>query len=488
MPEEQIPLLEDAEGMDAPNSTWTAMEAAAKICVAEQKLLVVGGDENYDALDSCRATKEFIEEVGASEETTPLLVNGQKEDMPSGTDAEEARAETCEKAAAPELRHIAEELAAENGDSSQNENPGTKSNGSEGDDVDAVEKLGFSARHMAFLERRRQKRKLQKPSQPRKMSSSTVDTHGFLSNLPEVQADVAFRLSFTVMGVVAVRVVKAACSDDVARSMNVPSSPSTNVGPQDYRSLCRVPFLPACGNTLGGVDRNANSSEAPQLAKLMFTPMGFTLDIPACRTRFEALSSVLVYVLCIDGPTDFAQQLRCYEDVVTEMHHRHKPLRQARFVLLVRTCGTPLDAEVAQERHSADEESGLAQQPEAQTCKTWYDRLAEFELVEENLVKYGPVDLQDASGIHAVFATIASLRITRSGQSGGDESDGSQDSDPPPHYEAERDPDWEDPNDGTAYGADIFADFSQGDESFTLSEERSGFKFSWMSDIERGAA
>jgi len=57
--------------------------------------------------------------------------------------------------------------------------------------------------------------------------------------------------------------------------------------------------------------------------------------------------------------------------------------------------------------------------------------------IDESLWKFGPVRFKDSNAIHAAFATMASRRILRHHESHGEDSDGSQNSDPPPCYEAE---------------------------------------------------
>lgn len=342
------------------------------------------------------------------------------------------------------------------------------------------------------------------------LSSSTVDTHGFLSTLPEVTGDVAYRFSFTVMGLSAVRVVEAACSDKVAHWMCVPpaTASSKGVGPQDYR--CFAKMLPAVKSGTDGriANRDMFTSDVPKMAKLMFTPIPYNMDVPVCWTRFEALSSGLVYALVVNprpGEDSFQKQLNDFEVVVNKLHRRAKPLRPSRAVLLLchppevdthawamttqsASLGLLLDGDSGDGGDRDDGEGDEAQKVSASSSSreaSWEEKLADYEFVESNLCKFGPVSLKDEDGLHGVFSKIALSRILRAQESGGDESDGSQESDAPPNYEAERDPDdelsgrqLEDDNAG------LFGDSGR----LTDLRMQSPYRHSWLSALERGAA
>lgn len=71
----------------------------------------------------------------------------------------------------------------------------------------------------------------------------------------------------------------------------------------------------------------------------------------------------------------------------------------------------------------------------------WLQQLTEYEQIEENMLKFGPVDLTDPAALHSAFGTFASSRILRGEQSAGEDSDGSQESEGSPNWGAERDPD-----------------------------------------------
>lgn len=358
---------------------------------------------------------------------------------------------------------------------------------------------GHSDRHLAYLERKKARRAAGRkrgsgnlgasPISP--CSPSTLDTHGFLSHLPEVNADIAYRFCFTVIASSAQsaqQIIEAVCNTEVAEGMNLPTPSSSSVqahAEEAFRCLCPVPFdnakhphTPHQGSGVKRLDPAKFTSDVPKLAKLIFSPLGFGDPLPKFRNRFEALSSALVFVLTVDpkdGEVNFHEQLLEYERVVDALHFARKPLRPARAILLASNSGPS---------------SELVEPPKGHM--RWTDRLSEYEMcVEENLWKFGPVDLSEAQDILEVFGTIASQRIMRSQGSIGEDSDGSQQSEPPPLYEAERDADWltgvaeEEPE---YWMTQLAAD--SGQDSFDDDEPKasSSFKHGWLNAMQRGAA
>mmetsp|Transcript_61225 Transcript_61225/g.112238 ORF Transcript_61225/g.112238 Transcript_61225/m.112238 type:complete len:453 (-) Transcript_61225:161-1519(-) len=356
---------------------------------------------------------------------------------------------------------------------------------------------GHSDRHLAYLERKKARRAGRKrgslsgsPTSP--CSPSTLDTHGFLSHLPEVNADIAYRFSFTVVassGQAAQQIIEAVCNTEMAEGMNLPTPSSSSVNAhaeEAFRCLCPVPFdntrhphTPSPQSPgVKRLDPTKFSSDVPKLAKLIFSPVSFGDPLPKFRNRFEALSSALVCVLIVDpkdGEPSFHEQLLEYERLVDTLLFHRKPLRPARAMLLASHSGPS---------------SQLVEPPAGHM--RWTERLSEYEMcVEENLWKFGPVDLSDAQDILAVFGTIASERIMRSQGSIGEDSDGSQQSDPPPLYEAECDAEWltgtieEEPEYWMAQlAADVGQDRLDDDEP----KASSGFKHGWLNAMQRGAA
>lgn len=347
-----------------------------------------------------------------------------------------------------------------------------------------------AARHLAYLERKKKKRQGRtgrSAGTTSAVGNSTLDTHGFLSHLPEVHADIAYRFCFTVLASSAESaqyVIESICNNEMAESMNLPT-PSKSSAEEAYRCLCPIPFDSSKQYRTEGTKRVSAAkfvSDVPKMAKLIFGPLPFGEPLVACRTRFEALSSALVCVLTVDpkaGEMTFHEQLLEYERIVDALLFTRKPLRPARAILL-----------------ACHDVAGCESVRPPKGHMRWTERLAEYEMcVEENLWKFGPVDLNDAHQLLGVFGDIASSRILRSENSAGEDSDGSQQSDPPPLYEAEFDPDWH--NDTIEEEPQICftqlsVDVDQGpladDDLRPLRMTSSGFEKDLLSPMERGAA
>jgi hypothetical protein len=326
-------------------------------------------------------------------------------------------------------------------------------------------------------------------------SSSTLDTHGFLSHLPEVNADIAYRFCFNIMGIVSLNIIEACCSHEVSKEQNLPFSPSAMKKKEEaFRCFSHVPF-PTTGSESGAKRYSSNSgrldpakfsSDVPKLCKLIFTPCKGARGMPVCRTRFDALSSAMVCVLVIDpveGELSFHEQLLQYERLVDQIRFRKKPLRPARAILLCRHAGEPSDPVATPKGHLS-----------------WQARLEEYEMcMDENMWKFGPVSLQTANGIHAAFATMASQRVFRGQDSTGEESDGSQQSEPPPLYEAEGDLDTIE-DDGELdiilsnlqsvekESVAVRSPTNKGALGFESPNFKSSKPTSWMSQMQKGAA
>merc|ERR1719375_1330824 len=134
---------------------------------------------------------------------------------------------------------------------------------------------------------------------------------------------------------------------------------------------------------------------------------------------------------------------------------------------------------------------------------TWDRRLEEFEMCYDGsaLWKFGPVSLSDSIGIHAVFSTVASKRVMRGQESQGEDSDGSQQSDPPPCYDAEMDddhlPDIQEDEEPVwmTHLHEVTDSEDEGNQEdghlmpFSLGVSRySGGRTNWLSPMQRGAA
>jgi len=313
----------------------------------------------------------------------------------------------------------------------------------------------LASRHAAYLERKSKRKASRGMSGKGSVNSSSIlHADGFLSNLPEIDADIEYRFAVVVMGQEADNIVADACRSQSARDF--PKAPSEEVSAPEKggRCLSTVPFPLS----------TATAASRVKLAKLIFRVSTEWSDIPVCSNRFEALSSVLIFVLHVnpmEGQSCFQEQLLHYEHASDEMRWQHRRLRASRAILLIRApTGAASDAEDNPEQEDIEDES-------------WKGQLNEYELIHGALWKFGPVDLDDANGIYAVFATIASSRILRSQRSEGADSDGSHLSDLPPVYEAERE------------------ENELGCSSTEVSQTSAAegpFRHPWLSPVEKGAA
>lgn len=348
-----------------------------------------------------------------------------------------------------------------------------------------------SERHKDFLQRKAAR----KVSKAKKKASSVMDTHGFLSHLPEVNADIAYRFCFEVIGIAAQKSVEAACNSEIQEDNALPASPSHKKKEEAYRCFSHVPYpmgSEAEFTTPGRLDPMKFCSDVPKLCKLIFDPRQSATQIVGRKTRMEALSSAIVCTLVIDpgpGEPSFHEQLLAYERVVDQIHFTRKALRPARAILLCRR----------------GEDDGFLSPP---GHLSWEARLEEYEMCcDENVWKLGPVLMKQPQEIHSAFATIASKRILRGHESQGEDSDGSQQSDPPPCYDAEMDwenvpefeedeqPIWmthlheitesenEDDDDG-----DVFQPLNEAHHAPLGPSRFSGNRQQWLSAMQRGAA
>lgn len=275
-------------------------------------------------------------------------------------------------------------------------------------------------RQKAFLARKKSRQEKKK-----KTTSSINDDlfqEQFLSNVPEVNADIAYRYTFFVSGSCGRKVVDAVCSSEAAacrksavrmsESDGVPTSPTGGAGTpasgttgearggsapskelvaQDLRCLCPVPY-PA--------DRT--SDERPKMAKLVFKLCKASQDPPECATRREAASTCLVTILVVDpngeGENSFDVQLQGVEQAVQNMRFYSRP--ELSPVLAIMLCQSTKDGPV-------DE--------------AWKAQLAQLESEYEELWKFGPVHLWKQNELYSTFATIASERIQQNQNDAGDD-------------------------------------------------------------------
>lgn len=262
----------------------------------------------------------------------------------------------------------------------------------------------MSQRQIAYERRRAAKR------EAKRFRKNEIDgKKGFLSNLPEVEADVPYRFNFIVSatGDYAETIAGAACASNAAKSMPVVgvdeedheeggslrnASPGVEITDSQgvaslrrkdkraLRCLCRL------------VDTSeATREEKPRLAKLAFQPLSIPPHaVPLCQNRLEALNTALVFALIVDQePAMLEAQLRQLTETVESLRARSRPKnRPVRAVLL---CYTN-----AEERNRKD---------------LWVEIMADYEQVHGDVWKFGPIGMWEADGLHAVFTEIAACRI-----------------------------------------------------------------------------
>mmetsp|Transcript_104416 Transcript_104416/g.164875 ORF Transcript_104416/g.164875 Transcript_104416/m.164875 type:complete len:411 (+) Transcript_104416:1-1233(+) len=301
----------------------------------------------------------------------------------------------------------------------------TKTLGTAGLDGDAAE------RQKAYLKRKEARSKKRNEKQfAGQDPSAMLLKDGFLSNVPEVDTDIAYRYAFIVMGYATAKAVETACLSEVARGLphaanadivrakdepveGAPDSPRersqlletaeatgaaytskvSKVAAKASRCLCPVPY------PTGRADPNARLT----LAKLVFSAYGYQQEPPECYSRLEASTCAAIFILVVDpensqDPMDpFSEQMWAVERAVQAMRFKSRPeFRPVRAILLCRV---------------GDKEPK----------DSWREQLDDFEQMNGQLWKFGldrPISLTDGNELHAVFAQIASSRILRNGDDG----------------------------------------------------------------------
>lgn len=262
----------------------------------------------------------------------------------------------------------------------------------------------IAARHVAYLLRKER-------IQARRLRNSGGKEAGplredFLSSLTEVEADVRYRFTFAVVGEEADRLSSAVCDSRAASRLQSTSSrfcedsplPEEDRGESPTNSVKRTASLgsaPPRAKSYRCLGPVTTDGEQPQLAKLVFTPQLINEDVPVCQSWQEASSSVVVFILTVDGPLSgaggFEEQLLDLAAAVERIRGRGKAKhRPVRAVILCQA--------------QADTGAG----------EPWAATLSEFENKHGELWKFGPLALQDGDALHATFSEIVSWRIDKS--------------------------------------------------------------------------
>lgn len=303
----------------------------------------------------------------------------------------------------------------------------TRTLGTTGLDGDVAE------RQKAYLKRKEARSKKRSERQLAGQGpSAMLLKDGFLSNVPEVDTDIAYRYAFIVMGYATAKVVETACLSEVARGLphaanadivraqdepaegvDSPRGQSqllekaaqdgaaysgkvSKVAAKASRCLCPVPYPTG----------RENPNSRLKLAKLVFSAYSYQQEPPECYSRLEASTCAAVFIVIVDPENSqdqldaFAEQMWAVERAVQAMRFKSRPeFRPVRAVLLCRAGD---------------------QEPD----DSWREQLEEFEQMNGQLWKFGadrPINLTDGNEIHAAFAQIASTRILKN--ENGDDGD-----------------------------------------------------------------
>lgn len=261
------------------------------------------------------------------------------------------------------------------------------------------------------------RRKNRKSSEPKSTGKDK-----FLSQLPEVEADIAYRFSFSIVGDSAERIAQSACYSHAALSLpggkvlsgpvqvNPNYSRDSSIGySKFYRCLCPV-SSPSPEGDPGGL---SSGKDSPPLAKLAFHVLGPGQDVPLCKNWLEASSTLLVFILILDKGGDLEYlNIQLFDAA-----------RQADRCLAESSppprCATLLCFEEGAEPSWQD--------------RRWESCLQSFEQQHGWMCKVGPLQMADADALHRAFAELASNRIIRErGNTGrGVAGKGEQDDDDP---------------------------------------------------------
>lgn len=245
----------------------------------------------------------------------------------------------------------------------------------------------------------------------------------FLSDLPEVDADIPYRVNVLVLGMAANQVVQSACGSGAAQSLVAkpqPEKEETQAAGGDFLS----DVFAAAAKTTASEERDVDMHRAvavdddrclckvsagpvagPKLAKLAFTRVTPGADLPICASQCEALSTIMVITLVVAGSV-------LGEDPVAAIQDQLRALQELVELLRVRTT-TKLRPVRALMLCGLDEDGSLSELYGTRARK-WHDLISEFEEENGKLWKFGPVDASDKEKVHATFSQMASARVSSS--------------------------------------------------------------------------
>jgi len=243
----------------------------------------------------------------------------------------------------------------------------------------------------------------------------------FLSDLPEVDADIPYRVNLVMLGMAADQVAQSACQSAAARSL-VARPPQEKEETRAAGGDFLAEVFSAASETAAGEERAVDErrvldadndrclckvSGGPfacvNLAKLAFTRVAPGAELPVCGSPFEALSTIIVITLVVAGSV-------LGEDPAAAVHDQLRALKELVGLLRVRTP-TKLRPVRAVLLCYLDEARSLSENNGARTCE-WQDIISEFEEENGKLWKFGPVDPSDKEEVHATFEQMASARVS----------------------------------------------------------------------------
>jgi len=266
-------------------------------------------------------------------------------------------------------------------------------------------------------EERRRKKEARKRARMTNLHHHGSVEDNFLSKIQEVEADVQYRYSFKVMGIHAKETLAAVVGSDAAQALEqgtaaVSASASAtdlqmghtgssgkggaNSPRQDEAGS---PFSPHSKQT---VDRyrcltsvSHGKGDKLKLAKLVFTPAGLPDSLPVCETRLDAANTTVMFVFTLD-PAEKEFPLRKQVQAAVEtvidagyIQPHLKPSFAALFLLVQESPANPGGAD----REQLDV------------------LLQELEELVGDMLKFGPMILQDPNRLYSIFGQITTQRL-----------------------------------------------------------------------------
>mmetsp|Transcript_38898 Transcript_38898/g.70144 ORF Transcript_38898/g.70144 Transcript_38898/m.70144 type:complete len:406 (-) Transcript_38898:68-1285(-) len=225
------------------------------------------------------------------------------------------------------------------------------------------------------------KRQVRKGKTGKKAGAAGSD--GYLSELPEVDADVPYRFSFEVTGVNSEEVVAAACQSSVALMHKTPEENSLPSPLPAFLSRSSSNLLQPF-TCLGEVLRDWSKG------KQRLVKMGFRSYEPgklpkASASSSEAASSCVVFMISAESSESLVEQLSAADEGVQHLKQSIPATRRPVVAVLLLDAARKESIEVEVKEHEAN-------------CG--------------QMLRFGPFDPEDGDSIFEAFRQIADMRIT----------------------------------------------------------------------------